>query len=267
MELHALRNWRQRAGETRRRAPARRSAEPPRDGEAPVAGPSEGPAAPSRGANGVRTEVRPRGRPMDASDRPVGSWSRLLKSAEDRTLAAGLLLFTGPLILLIGALIKLESPGPVFVACREPGLTGAPVRLLKFRCDSAGGPGAIGGPRLTGLGAFLRASGLENLPQLLGVLSGHKSIVGVDRALLSPWPETWPMAQAVIACASRRGVKPGLTSLSRVRERRRPDRPRDRLEQVAKDEFDYLQNWSIWLDGYIMLKTIRLILTGQWRHG
>jgi len=174
---------------------------------------------------------------------------------------AGLsLLLTGPLILLVAAAIKIESAGPAFVRHRQPGLGDFPGTVLKFRCESEHAHRTTGEPELTSFGWFLRASGLEEMPQMISVLIGHRSIVGIHTSLVSAHRANTPMVDAVISCAAGRRFKPGMTSLFRINNWQNSKILPDRIEEWAKDEFDYMQNWSIWLDVYIILKTVRLML-------
>jgi lipopolysaccharide/colanic/teichoic acid biosynthesis glycosyltransferase len=129
------------------------------------------------------------------------------------------LIVLSPLFLVIAAMIKLTSPGPVFHRANRVGKDGVPFTLLKFRSMRAGaaaaGPGITrsGDDRITGVGRWLRRSKIDELPQLLNVLRGEMSLVG-------PRPED-PRYVALYSSEQRRvlSVRPGITSAASVQYR------------------------------------------------
>jgi lipopolysaccharide/colanic/teichoic acid biosynthesis glycosyltransferase len=152
---------------------------------------------------------------------PHGSrWYPPCKAAAERVAALALLVLTGPLILLLAALVRLTSRGPAFYSQTRLGRGGIPFTIYKLRtmvnrCESLTGPrwSLPGDPRITPLGRFLRASHLDELPQLVNVLRGEMSLIGPRPER----PEFLPELEA--ACPGYRerlAVRPGVTGLAQV---------------------------------------------------
>lgn len=162
------------------------------------------------------------------------------------------------LIPLVGILIKLESKGPVFFIQKRNGINNKEFNCLKFRSmtpnDYADVKQAIkNDPRVTKIGAFLRTSSLDEMPQFLNVLLGDMSIVG-------PRPHTIPMNKTfktqIERYNSRHKIRPGITGLAQVRGfRGEIENPHQIRSRVRLDSF-YINNWSFLLDMGIMVKTI-----------
>ena len=195
---------------------------------------------------------------------PETSWQIMAKWVMDLVGAFLMLLFAAIPMLIIAALIKLTSPGPVFFRQQRSGLNGSPFNIFKFRTmvtnaeqfkhelaamNEMTGPvfKVTNDPRVTPLGKFLRKFSLDELPQLLNVLHGEMSLVG---------PRPLPVDEVKrfndLAHRRRLSVKPGLTCLWQVQGRNKIS---DFREWVRLD-LEYIDNWSIWLDIAILLRTI-----------
>lgn len=141
-------------------------------------------------------------------DTPVG---RALKRSMDVAGSALGVVVLSPVLLALGVLIKLDSPGPVFFRQVRVGKGGAPFRIWKFRsmrsdAESAGPGITVGGdPRVTRIGRFLRATKLDELPQLFNVLRGEMSLVG-PRPEIPAYVELYDAAQRSVLEA-----RPGIT--------------------------------------------------------
>ncbi len=188
----------------------------------------------------------------------------------DIALSAVLLVALSPLLLVIGLLVRLTSPGPALHRGRRAGQGGRPFDLLKFRSmrvDAAqAGPGitAAGDQRITPLGGLLRRTKLDELPQLLNVLKGDMSLVG-------PRPED-PRYVALYTPAQRRvlAVRPGITSPASVRYRAEEqlltgaDWEAVYVHQIMPDklaiELDYLERRSLLADVKILWQTALAVL-------
>ncbi|HAE23366.1 MAG TPA: undecaprenyl-phosphate galactose phosphotransferase WbaP [Spirochaetaceae bacterium] len=178
-----------------------------------------------------------------------------------------------PFLLLAALLIKLESPGPVFFGHKRLGRYGKPFKSWKFRSmvrDSAKvlqdlidkDPAAKAeweanfklrkDPRITKIGAFLRKTSLDELPQLWNVLKGEMSLIG-PRPIIQDEVAKYGQYYGVFS-----SVLPGLSGLWQVSGRSELDYD----ERVALDIF-YIQSWSIWLDLHIFLKTIGVVIHGK----
>jgi Undecaprenyl-phosphate glucose phosphotransferase len=180
----------------------------------------------------------------------------VVKRAMDMALALLGLVFAGPVMLVISAVIKLTSPGPVFYRQERCGLNGRTFQMLKFRSmrvDAEQQTGAVwtvkDDPRRTGLGSFLRRWNLDELPQLINVLRGDMSLVG-------PRPERPVFIQqfqrTVPNYMARHCVKAGITGWAQVHGWRGNTSLRKRIQY----DLYYITHWNPWLDLRILWMTI-----------
>ncbi len=202
--------------------------------------------------------------------RPIREPQRLLKTAIDFCAASAALLFLSPLLLLIAAIIKSDSDGPVFFRQRRQGLGDRLFDVYKFRTmyyDLADPKGANqtkrGDPRVTKIGAFLRKTSLDELPQLINVLRGEMSLVG-------PRPHTPHMLigdkrhyEIVSEYSFRHRVKPGITGLAQVSGYRGAVDTPDQLKARIDLDLYYIDHWSLWLDIKILWRTAFVCVTGR----
>jgi exopolysaccharide biosynthesis polyprenyl glycosylphosphotransferase len=199
---------------------------------------------------------------------PVKDGSLFFKYALDKIMALLILILLSPLVLLATILVKLTSPGPVWFKQTRCGLNGKKFTLYKFRTmvanaeelksdllarNEMSGPvfKLTDDPRLTKIGKFLRKSSIDELPQLFNVLKGEMSLVG-------PRP---PLPQEVADYdrwqRRKLSIKPGLTCLWQVNGRNKID-----FDHWMRLDLHYIDNWSLWLDAKILLKTVPAVLTG-----
>lgn len=214
----------------------------------------------------------------DFMDRPVlvfrstpeESWQAVAKQVIDRVGALAALILLSPLFLIIAWLIKRSSQGPVFFRQQRSGLNGKPFTMLKFRSmvtdaeqrkhelealNEMSGPvfKLTEDPRITPIGKSLRRYSLDELPQLWNVLKGEMSLVG-PRPL--PVDEVRRFDQ--LSHRRRLSVKPGLTCLWQISGR---NNVADFKDWVRLD-LEYIDNWSIWLDLKILIRTIPVVFMG-----
>jgi len=208
---------------------------------------------PSKRTNPTAHAVAPE---SDASLSLADTGSRV-KAALDVLLAAGLVVLALPPILLAALLVKLTSRGPVFYSQTRVGLNGRVFRIYKIRtmyhnCEAVSGIrwATAGDPRVTPVGRFLRATHLDELPQLWNVLRGDMSLVG-------PRPErpefVARLSREVPRYAERLRVRPGVTGLAQVQLPADTD-----LESVRRKlvyDLHYIENHSVWLDLRLMAGT------------
>jgi exopolysaccharide biosynthesis polyprenyl glycosylphosphotransferase len=195
---------------------------------------------------------------------PETSWQSVVKHIMDLVGAFVLLILFSPLFLLIAMAIKIASPGPVFFRQQRSGQNGAPFTLYKFRTmitnaeqfkheleamNEMSGPvfKVTNDPRITRLGKILRRYSLDELPQLFNVLRGEMSLVGPR-----PLPVDEVRRFNDLAHRRRLSVKPGLTCLWQISGR---NQIKDFKDWVRLD-LEYIDNWSLWLDLKILLRTI-----------
>ncbi len=201
---------------------------------------------------------------------PDASWSLLGKRTIDIFGAVvGLTLFSW-LFLLVALLVKFTSPGPIFFRQGRGGRHGRPFTMLKFRSmttdaemrqaelqvfNQMSGPvfKVESDPRVTRVGRFLRKTSIDELPQLLNVLRGEMSLVG-------PRPLPLYEVEKFETTAQRRrlSVPPGLTCLWQISGRNEIKN----FQDWVKLDLKYIDNWSLWLDIKILLKTVPVVLLG-----
>jgi Undecaprenyl-phosphate glucose phosphotransferase len=204
---------------------------------------------------------------LQVFERPISGWSYVSKTIEDRLLAALLILFTGPLMLLIALAIKLDSRGPVFFKQMRYGFNNTLIRVWKFRsmytdmadvhCDVQT---RKDDPRITRVGHFLRQSSLDELPQLFNVLLGSMSLVGPRPHALSTKANGSLFTDIVDRYAARHRVKPGITGWAQVNGWRGETDTVEKIQKRVDFDLYYIDNWSIWLDIKILIKTVFVIL-------
>lgn len=197
----------------------------------------------------------------------------LVKRLFDLLLGGALAALSLPLLLILMLLVKLDSPGPVFLTQERLGRGGKRMRFIKLRTMHADAeerlerllqtdPEArrefqtyhklVKDPRVTRVGRFLRKFSLDELPQLWHVLSGEMSLVG-PRAYL-PREEAEMGAHASLILQ----IRPGLTGWWQVMGRHTTTFQ----HRLQLDEY-YLSNWSLWLDIYVLIKTIWVMISGH----
>jgi sugar transferase (PEP-CTERM system associated) len=194
-----------------------------------------------------------------------GTLSQALKRASDIVFSIGMLLLTLPLMTLTALAIKIDSPGPVFYRQQRIGYFGRPFTLLKFRSMSvdaeAGGAARWAqkqDPRVTKVGAFIRATRIDELPQLANVLRGEMSMVG-------PRPErpvfVEQLARVIPFYRERSYVKPGLTGWAQVNFPYGAS-VEDAREKLTYDLY-YVKHRSLLLDLFILLSTVRVVVSRE----
>jgi sugar transferase EpsL len=180
-------------------------------------------------------------------------YRRFGKRALDAGVAAAALVATAPLLAGVAAVVRVGLGAPVLFRQRRPGRHGKPFTLVKFRSmtDARGPDGRLrsDAERLTGLGRWLRASSLDELPELWNVLVGDMSLVG-PRPLLMQYLERYDARQA-----RRHDVRPGLTGLAQVRGR-------NAIDWQTRFDYDvrYVESLSLRGDLKILAETVRMVL-------
>jgi putative colanic acid biosynthesis UDP-glucose lipid carrier transferase len=194
---------------------------------------------------------------------PFYGLAGLTKRISDIVLASLILLAIAPLILCIAIAVKLESPGPALFRQRRYGLDGKEIIVYKFRSMTVCEDGGVirqatrNDQRVTRLGAFLRKTSLDELPQFINVLQGRMSVVG-PRPHAVAHNELY--RKLIKGYMIRHKVKPGITGWAQVNGMRGETDTLDKMK--ARIEFDlaYLRNWSLRLDLSIILRTVLVVL-------
>lgn len=217
------------------------------------------------------------GMPMVAvSQTPLNGWGRVSKRVFDVTFSALVILLLSPLLVLIALLIKLTDPrGPVLFHQTRLTRFNNSFRVHKFRTMKSAynglspeeafakmgqkklakqyrgnGDFLAHDPRITRVGALLRKTSLDELPQLFNVMRGELSLVG-PRALVPEELNTYAKKHAILS------VKSGITGLAQISGRRDID-----FDERRRLDIYYVQNWSFWLDISILIRTVRAVLGG-----
>lgn len=200
---------------------------------------------------------------------PLRDWYRLLKAAEDRLLSAILLTVLAPAMMCIALLVRLESPGPVLFRQRRYGFNNRVIQVLKFRTMYADRQDADaerlatpGDARVTRVGAFLRHTSLDELPQLINVLRGEMSLVGPRPHALKASVSGELYDRLVHDYAVRHKMKPGITGWAQVNGWRGETDTPEKIQKRVEFDLYYIQHWSLWFDLRILLRTLR-VLTGD----
>jgi putative colanic acid biosysnthesis UDP-glucose lipid carrier transferase len=195
-------------------------------------------------------------------DGPAGAIKRLF----DLALPIAALPVLVPLFLVIAVLVRATSPGPVFFRQRRYGLDGKPIVVFKFRTMTTLEDGehtytqvTRGDSRVTAIGRFLRATSLDELPQLFNVVCGSMSLVGPRPHALAVNEQYRKLIPRYMV---RHKVKPGITGWAQVNGCRGGD---DLESMRRRTEYDlaYLRSWSLSLDVLIVMKTVKILLAGD----
>lgn len=181
-----------------------------------------------------------------------------VKNVLDKILALILLVVLFPLMLIIGIIIKMESKGLVIFIQDRLGYMGEPFKFYKFRSmfkDSENrGSGVYsfkGDPRITRFGRIIRATGLDELPQLWNIIKGEMSFIGPRPALIN---HPWPLEEYTDFQKNRFTMRPGVTGLALINGRREI-LWKERIEWDVK----YIHTMSFKMDLYILYKTIGVV--------
>ena len=200
---------------------------------------------------------------------PFTGTHRLVKRLSDLVLASLILLLVAPLMLALALGVKLSSPGPVIFSQRRNGLDGEEITVYKFRSMTTMDNGAVvkqatrDDPRITPLGAFIRRTSLDELPQFINVLQGHMSIVG-PRPHAVAHNEMY--RQLIKAYMVRHKVKPGITGWAQVNGHRGETETIEKMQARVEYDLEYLRNWTLGLDLVIILRTIKTVFYDDKAH-
>ena len=195
-------------------------------------------------------------------DRPLSPWGWFVKSVFDRVVAALLLVLFAPVMALVALAIKLESKGPVFFRQKRYGFNNELIEVWKFRsmyvdkCDAnATKLVTKDDPRVTKVGRFIRKTSLDELPQLFNVLKGELSLVGPRPHATQAKAADQLYEQVVDGYFARHKVKPGITGWAQINGWRGETDTEEKIRMRVKYDLEYINNWSLWFDIYILLKT------------
>ena len=197
---------------------------------------------------------------LDLSCSPIDGPARVLKRLEDLVIGGLISLMILPLCLLIGVAIKLASPGPVLFKQYRMGINGKHFKVYKFRSmvvhnENGGDVTQVSrnDTRVTRVGAFLRRTSLDELPQFFNVLQGRMSIVGPRPHALAHNEYYKDLVESYM---QRHKVKPGITGWAQVSGYRGETDTLDKMQKRVEYDLWYIDNWSLWMDIKIIFLTI-----------
>ena len=199
--------------------------------------------------------------------RPMRDMNQVVKRAEDLALSSLAVVALSPILIIAALLVRFTSPGPVLFIQPRVGFNNETIPVFKFRTmyTDMSDVGARktttrDDPRVTPVGRFLRRFSIDELPQLLNVFQGSMSLVG-------PRPHGTEMMvgdrfyhEAVQGYAGRHRVKPGITGYAQVKGLRGEVRTIERAKRRIELDKHYVDNWSFWLDIWILFATVRAVL-------
>ena len=196
---------------------------------------------------------------------PANGWRQAAKRAIDVVGSIVFGLAGVPLFLLIAVAIRLDSRGPILFRQRRTGFNDCIFTILKFRtmadrnipnADDERRQALRGDARVTRVGRWLRATSLDELPQLLNVVRGEMSLVGPRPHAPGTRAGDRPFERVVARYAARHRVRPGLTGLAQVRGLRGETATEDRLVARIEADLEYIENWSLVRDAVILARTL-----------
>jgi len=192
-------------------------------------------------------------------DTPLDGINAFLKRVEDIVLSSIILLLISPILLGLALAVKITSKGPVVFKQRRYGIDGKAIEVWKFRSMTVMEDGdkvtqaTKGDNRLTPIGAFIRGTSLDELPQFINVLKGDMSIVGPRPHAVAHNEQYRKLIQGYML---RHKVKPGITGWAQINGWRGETDTLDKMEKRIEFDLEYIRSWSLWLDLKIVFLTI-----------
>jgi Undecaprenyl-phosphate glucose phosphotransferase len=194
---------------------------------------------------------------------PLSRAQRLIKRSMDIVLAALAVIFFLPILIVTAIAIKLDSPGPVIFRQNRNGFNGRQFVIYKFRTMTVQENGAAvlqatrDDPRVTAVGRLLRSASIDELPQLFNVLKGNMSLIGPRPHALA---HDSYFENVLSDYAFRHHVKPGITGWAQCNGARGATPSIEQITERVRLDLWYINNWSLWLDIQILIKTFFEVL-------
>jgi Undecaprenyl-phosphate glucose phosphotransferase len=200
---------------------------------------------------------------LDVFDKPIADWDVVMKWLFDKIVGSLALLCVFPIMVAVAIAIKLDSRGPVLFRQKRYGFNNELIEIYKFRSmyvDQADVDAnklvTVGDPRVTRVGRFIRKTSLDELPQLFNVVfAGNLSLVGPRPQAQHAKSANRLYDEAVDGYFARHRVKPGITGWAQIHGWRGETNSQEKIQQRVEHDLYYIENWSILLDLYILLRT------------
>jgi Undecaprenyl-phosphate glucose phosphotransferase len=199
---------------------------------------------------------------IDLHDKPIADWGTVSKWIFDKAIATLALVLLAPVMLAVAIAIRLDSRGPILFKQNRYGFNNELIGVYKFRsmytdlCDAKASKLVTkDDPRVTRVGRIIRKTSLDELPQLFNVLKGELSLVGPRPHALSAKADNRLYDEVVDGYFARHKVKPGITGWAQINGWRGETDTAEKIEKRVEHDLYYIENWSVLLDLYILLKT------------
>lgn len=199
---------------------------------------------------------------IDLHDKPINDWGTVAKWVFDKAVGMAALILLAPVMAAGAAAVRLDSPGPILFRQKRYGFNNDLIEVYKFRsmyvdrCDAKADKLVTrNDPRVTCVGHFIRKTSLDELPQLFNVLYGNLSLVGPRPHAMQAKAGSRFYDDVVDGYFARHKVKPGITGWAQINGWRGETDTAEKIEQRVRHDLYYIENWSLFLDAYILLKT------------
>ncbi|MHA1189330.1 MAG: undecaprenyl-phosphate glucose phosphotransferase [Alphaproteobacteria bacterium] len=207
---------------------------------------------------------------LDVFDRPITGWDLVTKRLFDLVVASLAIIALSPLMIAAAILISLDSPGPVLFRQRRYGFNNNVINVLKFRSmyHHMADPAAKvvvtrSDPRVTRVGRFIRRTSIDELPQLFNVLRGDLSLVGPRPHAVNAHTDNQLWERVVDGYFARHRVLPGVTGWAQINGWRGEVDCEEKIRRRVDHDLDYIENWSVLFDIYILLLTPFRMMSGE----
>jgi Undecaprenyl-phosphate glucose phosphotransferase len=207
---------------------------------------------------------------LDVFDKPITDWDVVMKWLFDKIVGSLILVLTSPIMLIAAIAIKLDSRGPVFFKQKRYGFNNELIEVYKLRsmyvdqCDATASKLVQkGDPRVTKVGAFIRKTSIDELPQLINVVfKGNLSLVGPRPHAVHAKAANRLYDEAVDGYFARHRVKPGITGWAQINGWRGETDTHEKIQRRVEHDLYYIENWSVLFDLYIVAKTPLVLACG-----
>jgi Undecaprenyl-phosphate glucose phosphotransferase len=207
---------------------------------------------------------------LDLHDKPIRDWGGVAKWAFDKLIGCTALILLTPLMAAVAIAIRLESRGPALFRQKRYGFNNELIEVFKFRSmytDMADVDAAKlvtrDDPRVTRVGRFIRRTSIDELPQLFNVVIGNLSLVGPRPHAMQAKAADKLYDEAVDGYFARHKVRPGITGWAQINGWRGETDTEEKLRKRIEHDLYYIENWSLMLDAYILLRTPLALLKAE----
>jgi Undecaprenyl-phosphate glucose phosphotransferase len=207
---------------------------------------------------------------LDLSDKPIRDWGGVAKWLFDKVIATLALIALAPVMAAVALAVRWESRGPVIFRQKRYGFNNELIEVYKFRSMFTDMSDATAvklvtkdDPRVTRVGRIIRKTSLDELPQLVNVLKGSLSLVGPRPHAVHAKAADRLYPDVVESYFARHKVKPGITGWAQINGWRGETDTPEKIEKRVEHDIYYIENWSVWFDLLILLKTPSSLLKSE----